>query len=99
MNGHRRGRPADIVRFDHHDPWGRLIDRKKGKVTEKHIGMAIVDRAKELFNISDFDMDNWRKQMKERELADFAEMEEHARKHRQIFASKIRYNQDSKDIK
>lgn len=56
MGRTRFGTPAEIVRFDIHAWDGRLIDRIKAKTTEKSKGIAMIDRAKQVFGITDNDI-------------------------------------------
>lgn len=51
----RGGRPADICRLDFHDFWGNLIDRLKGKVTEKNKGIEMMNKIEGSFGISEKD--------------------------------------------
>ncbi len=70
----RSGRQADIAQLTLHGWFGDLIDRIKGKTTEKEIGMVMLDKIENQFSISQMDRENFRKVMKQREIEDFEEM-------------------------
>jgi hypothetical protein len=59
----RGGVVADIARLDFHDFWGRLIDRIKGKTTEKDKGLLMVEKIQQNFGISGKDKDAFRAKM------------------------------------
>ena len=61
----RGGRPADICRLDFHDFWGNLIDRIKGKVTEKNKGIEMMTKIEHSFGISGKDREDYEKKMLE----------------------------------
>lgn len=74
MFNRRRGRTSDIIRLDHHSQWGQLIDRIKGKVTEKDIGCAILDKVENLCSITHLDREEFRKKMAEKEAMEWEQM-------------------------
>lgn len=51
-----QGRPADIARLDFHDWNGEILDRIRAKVTEKKIGVLMIDKIKDNFGITDIDI-------------------------------------------
>ena len=59
----RVGRVAEIARLDFHDFWGRLIDRVRGKVTEKDKGLAMVERIESRFGLTEMDKIRFRQRM------------------------------------
>lgn len=61
----RSGVPADIARLDFHDWWGNLIDRIKGKVTQKNKGLEMLEKIEGSFSISEFDRKEYKRKMME----------------------------------
>lgn len=70
----RSGRIAEISQLTFHDWFGNLIDRVRSKTTEKGKGLLMMDLIEKRFSISDFDKEEWRKEMKIKEAQDFEEM-------------------------
>jgi len=87
----RIGRRVDIARLDFHDFCGRLIDRTRCNITEKEKGMFMIDKIGDRFNINDFDLQQFREEMIRREIKDFEEMEEQAKKR-----EPVKWNRDEK---
>lgn len=56
--GHREnekriiGDPSDIAKLDFHDWHGNLMDRMRGKVTEKNVGVSMIQRISDNFGIT-----------------------------------------------
>ncbi len=48
----RHGVPSEIARLDFHDWHGNLIDRTKGKVTEKDKGVMMIEKISNNFGVS-----------------------------------------------
>jgi len=61
----RGGTVAEIVRLDFHDFFGRLIDRIKGKTTEKNKGVIMLEKIEQGFGISERDREKFREEMLE----------------------------------
>ena len=61
----RKGVVADIVRLDFHDFFGRLIDRVKGKITEKRKGVIMLEKIEQGFGISKRDRERFQEEMLE----------------------------------
>lgn len=74
----RNGQVAEIVQLTFHGWFGNLIDRIKGKTTEKDIGMYMIDRIEDRFGINESDTIKWREEMKEKEREDFEDMQKQA---------------------
>ncbi len=55
----RQGIPAEIARLDFHSWDGRLVDRIKGKVTEKFKGIQMVENIENRFGITKQDIDRY----------------------------------------
>lgn len=66
---------ADIARLDFHNWLGTVMDRTRGSTTQKDIGFLMINKIQDRFNISKEDLELFRKQMREKELEDFKEME------------------------
>lgn len=49
----RNGKPADIARLDFHGWAGQLQERIKGSTNEKDIGVAMIMRIKDRFNLTE----------------------------------------------
>ena len=80
----RSGRVADIAKLDFHDFFGNLFDRTKCKTTEKEKGALMIDKIQNRFNISDFDLDDFRRKLKEKEREDFDGMIREAKERKRI---------------
>lgn len=61
----RSGVPADIARLDFHDWGGQLIDRIKGKVTQKEKGHEMLEKIQNNFGISQLEREEYKKKMLE----------------------------------
>lgn len=56
MRAENRSRPSQSIRIDIHEWNGQLADRMKAHTTERDKGAFMVNRLKELFNLSDIDI-------------------------------------------
>ena len=78
--GKRVPKSSDVARLDFHDAMGNVYDRIKGKVTQKERGISMINRIEDRFNISQFDIEEFRKALNEKEIEDFKELQEEARR-------------------
>ncbi len=73
-NKTRIGGPADIARLDFHDWCGRLIDRTKGKTTEKDKGLMMMERIENRFGITAEERQRFREEAMKEIEEDFKEL-------------------------
>ena len=94
----RQGRVAEISKLDFHDFSGRLIDRTRAKVTERDKGVLMIQNIKDRFNLSDIDIQEFRRVMHQRELEDFEDMKIQAEiiKRKNLISQPIKWTRDEK---
>jgi len=74
-----------------------IIDRIRGKVTEKNKGLIMLDKLESYFGINDFDKNDFRKKMKEKEEKDFDDMIKQANERKLLFKTEpVKWTRDEK---
>lgn len=68
------GRKAEIVKLQIHSWYGQLLNKVEGKVTEPIIGVMMIDSIKDLFGLSDQDVEVLREMEFRRNLKEQKEL-------------------------
>ncbi len=81
------------LNFSEYTPFPKHLYGIKALIQDKDKGINMIQTIMERFYISDFDIEDWRRQMKEKEKENFKEMEEDAKKWN---GNKIDWTRDEK---
>ncbi len=63
----RAGSPAEVVKLDVHDWYGKLLQRTKAKTTEKDKGVMMIDRIIDIFSLSPSMIEQLRREIREKD--------------------------------
>lgn len=89
---HNDGRVAITVKLDFHDWFGSLIDRNKAKVTEKKQIISMIEKLKDRADITQIDIDDFRRKQHQEDLKEYEGMKEHFNRFNK---GPVKWNRDS----